>query len=212
MARKTDIPGRIVEAALSLAATRDWRGISLADIATAGELSLAQVLGVVGGKTDVLALHLRHIDATVAAGTNLADLGQPAQERLFDVLMRRFDALRHHRDAVRGIRKGLCRDPLAAACAGPALLRSMAAMLECAGLSSDGLGGLLRAKGLAVIYLATLGVWLDDDSDDLATTMAALDKRLGRADRLLRSVCRCARRPAPASAAPASAAPASAAT
>jgi len=40
----------------------------------------------------------------------------------------------------------------------------------------------LRSKGLLAIWLATLKVWLEDDSPDLAPTMAALDRNLRRAE------------------------------
>lgn len=198
MARKTDIPGRLVEAALALAAKRKWRDITLADIAAEGDLTLAQVLGAAGGKTEILSELARRIDAEVAKGTDLADLSQPARERLFDVMMRRFDAMAAHRDGIRGIVAGLRCDPVAAACAAPLALRSMAAMLECAGINSGGLVGLLRAKGLVAIYLATLKVWLDDDSEDLGPTMAALDKRLAGAERLMERLCPTPREPAAA--------------
>jgi hypothetical protein len=38
---------------------------------------------------------------------------------------------------------------------------------------------------VALIYLATLGVWLRDESEDKARTMAALDKQLRRAEALV---------------------------
>ena len=36
-----------------------------------------------------------------------------------------------------------------------------------------------------VVWLATIRVWMDDDSPDLARTMAALDRHLRRADRMV---------------------------
>ncbi len=66
----------------------------------------------------------------------------------------------------------------------------MAAMLEAARLSAGGLRGLLRAKALGLAYLATLRVFLRDDSPDLAATMAALDRNLSRLDRLARTCSR----------------------
>jgi hypothetical protein len=50
--------------------------------------------------------------------------------------------------------------------------------------------GALRAKGLMAINLATLRVWLRDDSADMAKTMAALDGYLRRVESLLRGTRR----------------------
>jgi hypothetical protein len=77
------------------------------------------------------------------------------------------------------------RDPLAACCGLGRLARSMAATLEAAGFSTTGCRGVLRIKGLSAIYLATLRVWLRDDSEDMAKTMAQLDKQLSRVDGFL---------------------------
>src|SRR3546814_17327248 len=61
----------------------------------------------------------------------------------------------------------------------------MALTLEAAGFSTTGCRGVLRRKGLAAIYLATMRVWLRDDSEDMAKTMAYLDRQLARVDSLL---------------------------
>jgi hypothetical protein len=104
--------------------------------------------------------------------------------------MRRFDALKPHREALGNIVFDDARDPVSALCGLGRLERSMAAMLEAARLSAAGLRGLLRSKALGLAYLATLRVFLSDDSPDLAATMAALDRNLGRLDRLARGCSR----------------------
>ncbi len=76
----------------------------------------------------------------------------------------------------------------------------MAAMLEAARLSAGGLRGLVRAKALGLAYLATMRVFLGDDSPDLAATMAALDRNLRRLDRVARQCSRMQCRAAPAAA------------
>jgi hypothetical protein len=59
-------------------------------------------------------------------------------------------------------------------------LSSMGWMLDGAGLSAAGLKGRLRAKGLLAVWVWTLRAWERDTGDDLAATMAALDKALDR--------------------------------
>jgi len=56
-------------------------------------------------------------------------------------------------------------------------------MLEAAGVSADGISGLIRVKGLAAVYASVFHTWLDDDDPGLAKTMARLDRRLRRAER-----------------------------
>jgi AcrR family transcriptional regulator len=176
-----DAPKRIVAAAFRLAAERGWTHVALADIAAAADLSMADLYAIYPSKAAILAAFSRDIDQSVLTGLE-SDATSSPRDRLFDVLMKRFDALTPHRDGLRAILRDAGRDPaLALSGAGP-LLRSMALMLEAAGISSSGWSGALKAKALAAIYLATLSDWFGDDTADKARTMAALDGRLRRAE------------------------------
>ncbi len=190
MVKKADIPRHIVITAIDLAAIQGWRDTTLSDIAAAAKLTLAEVHGHYRSKTAILAAFMRQIDAAVLDGDDPELAGQPAPDRLFDVLMRRFDALNAHKAGVRAIIGDSLGDPCALLSGACALERSMTWMLAAARIGSSGLGGSLRVKGLAAIYLAVMRVWLADDSDDMAATMAALDKRLRQADAALATLCR----------------------
>jgi len=107
---------------------------------------------------------------------------------LFDVMMRRFDALTPYRSGLESISRALRTDPVAGAVHACSLRRSLSWMLEAAGIPSDGIAGVLRVKGLAVIYLMVFKVWLTDDSADLSRTMAALDARLRQAEQFSNSL------------------------
>ncbi len=105
-------------------------------------------------------------------------------------------ALNPHKAAISGILRETLFDPAAASVLAPRFIHSMAWMMEAAGLSSAELGGRLRVNGLALLYMYALRVWLGDDSQDMAKTMAALDKGLRRAEWLAARL-RCPGRPPP---------------
>lgn len=186
---------RAIEAALNLAAARGWGAVTMAEVAARAGLDRGTLLGLFPTKAALVRGFFRSVDARVLAGECYApDAPEPARDRLFDVLMRRFDALAPHKKAVAAILDHTVRDPLAALCALCRVQRSMALMLEAAGLDGSGLFGLARAKGLMLVYLNALRVWLGDDTADMAKTMAALDKGLKRAETIARL---CAWRPGP---------------
>ena len=152
-----DLPRMVLDAALELAALQGWRDTTLADIAEAAKLPLDEVRAIYSSKAAITAAFARSIDAAVldAADPDLA--GQPPRDRLFDVMMRRFDALGPHKEATRAIVGATLCDPASAVCGAFVLRRSMALMLEAAHIGSPGVcggvRGILRVKGLAAIHM-----------------------------------------------------------
>jgi AcrR family transcriptional regulator len=179
---------RLIDAALTLAARQGWRDTSLAEIAAEAALPLHEAYALHSSKLGILNAFLRRIDRAALAGVT-AESGEPWRDRLFDVIMRRFDALQMHKAGLRAMLRDSWGDPLTVLAA-PALLRSMAWMLESAGLSAAGWRGRLRVHCLAGLYLSVLRVFFEDDSPDLTKTMAALDRRLRRAESLFRRASR----------------------
>ena len=129
----------ITAAAMALAAERDWREIGLTEIAEAAGVSLSELLAQYPSKLAILDGFTGQIDRRVLAAFEPESESVSARDRLFDVLMRRFDVLEPHKTAIGRIAGAACRDPLIGLAVGGAMLRSMGLMLEAAGVSSDGL-------------------------------------------------------------------------
>lgn len=178
-------PADPVDALLALTAERGWHGFALRDVAAASGLSLAELYRCHPDRARILVAFLARIDAQVLAGAGPVDPEETVRDRLFDALMRRYDALRPYRPALRRLAADLRRDPLAAAALLRAMDRAMGAVLESAGLGSDGVRGAVRKAGLAAIHAAALETFLADETLDLSKTMAVVDRRLKRAERLV---------------------------
>jgi AcrR family transcriptional regulator len=183
MPKRPDVPRRIVDAALALAAREGWARLSLAAIAGEAGLPLLEVYRHFRSKSAILAAFRHRVDVETLAGAG--EEGDRPRDRLFDTLMRRFEVLAPYKEGLRAIARDSAADPLAALAQGPDLVRSMAWMLEASGIRSDGWRGTPRAHLLAGIYLSAMRVWLADDSPDMVKTMAALDRRLRDCERWL---------------------------
>jgi len=175
---------KALDAFLGLVAEKGYADVSLREVAQAAGLGFADLYRLFPDKLSLAAAFMARIDAEVMAGTpSSIDTEETPRDRLFDVMMRRYDALRPHRAALRALRRAGTRDPMLAISMGPPLRRSMAAMLEAASVASDGLPGALRQNGLLAIHYAVSRVFDRDESQDLSKTMAALDNRLKTAER-----------------------------
>ena len=183
----TDPDSRLVAAFWQVVAQHGWHGLTMRRVAAASGLSLAEVRRRCPGPLHLLRLHGRVMDLEVLEGTVAGQGGQP-RDRVFDVLMRRIDALQPHRAGILRLLRESRQDPLLAPLLLAGLPRSMAWMLEAAELDTAGLDGALRVHGLAGVWLATLRAWTRDGTVDLGPTMAALDRALDRAEQLARTI------------------------
>ncbi|SDH14375.1 hypothetical protein [Roseospirillum parvum] len=173
---------RLVEAALELAADRGWADLPLAEIAARAEVPLEVALGLYPCRGRLLDDFMRWVDHRVLTSGSPIDFSEGPRDRLFDILMRRFDVLQTHREGVRAIAHDVAGDPAICLTSSRRVARSMVAMLEAAGISTSGLRGLARLKGASLVYAWAAKAWMKDDSEDMAKTMAALDKALDRAE------------------------------
>lgn len=193
---KTTAPGdardAVIDAAMACIARDGWRRLSLADVAAEAGVPLAGVLIPFPTKYAIVNAFQDRIDAQMltAADRNATagEDGTDTRDRLFDLLMERFDALAPYRPALAEIAKDALGDP-GSLCFVPRMARTMARVLAAAGIGTSGIGGMIRAKGLALVYADAFRVWLGDDSADKSKTMAALDTALRRAEKAARVLC-----------------------
>ncbi|MEM9740660.1 MAG: hypothetical protein AAF829_12410 [Pseudomonadota bacterium] len=174
---REEIVEKGVAVALDLAATRPWRALTLADIATAAGLTLNDFHGVATVESLAEAVE-RHFDKAMS-GEGI-DPEETPRERLFDVIMLRFEAMEAQRDGVLSLVHFREQSPLK-------LAKHLAARKASAdwALVSAGLDGADQAvprdvRAVAVAYAMAQAerAWRKETDPGFARTMSKLDEEL----------------------------------
>jgi hypothetical protein len=177
-----DLRRDLARAALTLAAAKPWRETTLGDLAQTAGRPVADLYGA--SLWEVVDCTEEAFDRAIADGMSSLDPQQSVRDRLFDLIMKRFEAMEPHRAAVIAMEQGVDRDPTLLASLHQRHVRCARWVLALAGLEADGMTGQARAQGLGVIIGQARAAWRGDDAGDFAKTMASLDKNLRRAEEM----------------------------
>jgi len=172
----------LARAALLIAGGAPWREVTLIRLADAAARPASDFYGA--SLWEAVDCVEEAFDRAIADNLDEMDPKQSVRDRLFELIMRRFEAMEPHRAAVLSMEQGLDRDPTLMASAHQRHVRCARWVLALAGLEADGMTGQARAQGLGVIIGQARAAWRGDDAGDFAKTMASLDKNLRRAEEM----------------------------
>jgi hypothetical protein len=178
---KTDLLKTLADGAVTLAAGQPWDQITLSDLCAQCGLTLVDCARATVTKAHVAAYLDAAIDQAMLASQSKVDRSQSVRDRLFDVLMSRFDALEDNRNAWMSILSADNRDMMSSLARRARRARSAAWALEASGVNAGDMRGAGRVVGLARILRLVETVWLSDSSE-LAKTMARLDQELRKGE------------------------------
>ncbi len=176
--------GRIVAALMRLAAERKWQDVAMADIAESAGMTLVEVRKEFTRKAEMLSSFGYIVDEQVLQRAPKRPTAQAPRDAIFDVVMSRFDVLQPYKAALKSASDGGALDGSVL----KSLMRSQAAMLQAAGVDTEGPGGGLKVAGLAGAFTRVFNVWLDDTDPGMARTMASLDRQLRSGERTVQFV------------------------
>jgi AcrR family transcriptional regulator len=176
----------LLEQAFTLIAEQGWRDFSLTALARRAGVPLSKVYAAFPTRAAVLPALGRRLDEAMLDLDPAEEFaGMSPRERVFELVMRRLDAMAPFRAGLRALgESGGDIDVLASACGN--LGRATGWLVDA---SEAPLGPLRRAVAgpvLGLVYARVVQVWLRDDTPDRAETMAELDRRLNQAEGLAR--------------------------
>jgi len=181
---KNTVEDRVLRAAMDLAATEGWGTVTTEAVARRAKLRPEQVAERHGSRRAIVAALAARADRAMIAG-EAADPALPWRDRLFEVLMRRFEALAPYRPGLKSVLNEAPRRPCESALGARGVGRAMGKAVEAAGFAPRSPKGLAAGLLAGAVYVGVLRRFVEDDSPDLAPTMAALDRRLRQAESAL---------------------------
>jgi AcrR family transcriptional regulator len=176
---------RVIDAAMTLAARRDFGDVSLTDIAHEAEISLADLRDLFPSKGAIVGGFDRRIDRQVLEAVAELNSQEPARDRLYEVLRKRLEALEPYRDALSSLSRWASRDPLIATALNRETVNSMRFMLEAAEIDCDGPVGAVKLQGLAMAWGRVLNAWFESG---FSAALETLDSEISRGERYVEHV------------------------
>ena len=172
----TDIDDTVViRAAMDLCATQGWRSLSIEQIAQQADIPLDLLQTRFACKDDILNALFDQLDRSLMVVNDMPD--ESVRDKLFAMMMERLDLAAPYRPALTRMRKeGLPRRTL---CRSQQWLEQLLIKADTPARWRP-----IHGMALGAIWLMVLPTWFQDDSQDLAKTMAALDTQLGHAEHL----------------------------
>ena len=183
MVRKKTTDQTIISMTLKLAENVPWNEITIDGIAQATKIKSSALIKIFPSKLSILDAFNSQVDAEIIEEFSNIKKFEPKRDQLFDILMARFDVLNRHKTAIKLIYKTTVPFDLPASAQGlENLTKSMKVVLNIADIPTSTILGCIKIKILSVIFFRSFVAWLDDESLDMAKTMAMLDGDLTKVE------------------------------
>lgn len=185
MAKKIPHPD-LVALAFQMVADRGWHHLSFTELARLTELPLAEIYAELPGRAALIQALGRRLDSQMLAVPTHELDGMTPRERVFELIMRRFDAMGPYKEGLRAMARQVGGDPALLAASLCNVGRLSRWLLDVAETDDGRAVAAVARRVLGAIYVRVFNVWLDDDTPDLARTLAELDRRLQQAESVAR--------------------------
>ena len=173
---------KIAEVTLNILKNISWKNTSLEIIKKKSKIKSFDKL--VSKKQDILKIINIYFDYKLSLSSKNLELSNN-KDMIFEILMMRFDILQFHRKAVLSIFNSFNKEPNNFFFFLPSVLDSIVQMCEYTQISTKGIIGQLKIKGIFIIYGLVFFTWIKDDTPSIEKTMTALDNHLDSAGKII---------------------------
>tara|TARA_B100000212_G_scaffold246099_1_gene187916 strand:- start:1716 stop:2306 length:591 start_codon:yes stop_codon:yes gene_type:complete len=181
---------KLFKGLMELVSDVGWSDFTLAALARNQEIEELELEKLFSDKVGLLQAFSEFIDEQILANLDpdILDPGISIRERLLEIMLVRFDVLAPYKDGVCELLKVTGKDPKMFVVAAKAIRISMRSSLEAAGVSTRGIRGNIKIKGLAAVFLLGMRTWSKEERNDITATTRILDDRLKWAESIAKSL------------------------
>ncbi|OJX09855.1 MAG: hypothetical protein BGO77_05425 [Caedibacter sp. 37-49] len=169
---------KTVETALEMLKDTSWDALTMEALAAKMSLTPIQLYTLFPTRCDLLKGIVQLLDEKMISLYQEGKESLSLHEKLFDIIMCRFEALESYKKALKNIFLTVWRDPISFPSGIFSGFHSMRLILETVGVPVEGIKGGLNIKILSFFYLYTLKIWFEDETQDMAKTLAQVDQGL----------------------------------
>jgi len=173
---------KIAETVLFLLKNKNWNDLSLEEIKKKSKIQKFDKL--IKNKKTIIKKINEYFDYKLSF--RLKNMEQSNnKDMIFEILMMRFDILQKYRKGILSIFNSFKGKPQDLVFLFPNIIDSIILMVNYTNVSTKGIKGQLKIKGIVIIYISSFFAWMNDDTPSLDKTMITLDKNLDQAGKIL---------------------------
>ena len=156
-----------------------WDKFSLLDLLKKEKITEKEVNSFFKNKSDVIDKFSIMIDSVVESKINVDDFRiSSKKDNLFELIMMRLEEMKIYKKSLKKIIESAKKKPILLSRISNNVMNTMDFYLELTSCYNDTPIDFLKKNTLFFIYSFAFRTWLKDETDDLASTMAELDRLL----------------------------------
>ena len=173
---------KIAETTLFLLKNKNWKDLTLVEIKNKSKIRNFDQL--IKNKNTIIKKINKYIDYKLSLESRNIEQSNN-KDMIFEILMMRFDIIQIYRKGIISIFNSFKTTPQDLFFLLPYIIDSIILMINYTNISSKGIVGQLKIKGILIIYISSFFIWTKDKSPSLEKTMTSLDKNLNNAGKIL---------------------------
>ncbi len=156
-----------------------WDKFSILDLLKKEKITKKEVNSFFKNKSDVIDKFSIMIDSVVESKINIDDFRiSSKKDNLFELIMIRLEEMKIYKKSLKKIIESAKKNPILLSRISNNVMNTMDFYLELTSCYNDTPIDFLKKNTLFFIYSFAFRTWLKDETDDLASTMAELDRLL----------------------------------